>query len=134
VNAKIGVLGNGGTSISLARTFKKEGLDVVVFGRNEKGWEKKVGKFIHIDKWKDDILTINTLPFIKSGKNIIDISYHFGQISEDATGMLACQGWLAFKRWFKTDITLEKYIRITFLHKTAVENTALIKRLCKNEI
>lgn len=134
LNAKIAILGNGGTSRSLAHTFKDKGLDVTIFARNEKGWEKEFGKFMNIDNWKDDTLTVNTLPFIKKNKNIIDISYRFGQICDDAAGMLACQGWLSFKRWFKTDITLEEFIKITFLHKSSLKNTSLIKRLCTNEI
>ncbi len=128
------ILGNGGTARSVASVFNRNGYRVKIFGREEKGWEKNFGTFSGIDDWKDEILTVNTLPFLKEGKNVINISYHFGKISENAAGMLACQGWLAFKRWFNTDITLEQFIKITFLQKTAVENTALIKRLCTNEI
>lgn len=128
---KIGILGNGGTSRSLAHTFKNEGLDVTIFGRTEKGWEKNFGQFKNIEKWRNCTLTVNTLPFRKSGDNVVDISYRFGDISDDAAGMLACQGWLAFKRWFNTEITLEKFIDITFTHAQAQTNSIFIKYLKK---
>ena len=134
-DSSLDILGNGGTARSVAHAFSKRGYPVRIFGREEKGWEKSFGNFFHIDTWKDEVITINTLPFLKERKNVIDISYRFGKISEDAAGMLACQGWLAFKEWFDTDIPLDYFIDITFKHRAAQLNTFLITSLCKkNEI
>jgi len=127
----IDVIGNGGTSRSVAHAFYKHGFLPRIFGREEKGWEKDFGTFHHIDKWKNEALTINTLPFVRKGKNIVDISYQFGNIPKDAAGMLACQGWLAFRRWFDSDITLTKFIDITFTHAQAQTNSIFIKYLKK---
>jgi len=127
----VDILGNGGTSRSVAYALYKNGVYPRIFGREEKGWEKEFGTFHHIENWKDEVLTINTLPFIRKGKNIVDISYQFGNISKDAAGMLACQGWLAFKRWFDSDITLKKFIDITFTHAQAQTNSFLINNLKK---
>ena len=129
------ILGNGGTARSIALALSKNGYYVRIFGRKEKGWEKNFGTFYPIDKWKEEYLTVSTLPFTKKGKNIIDISYQFGNISENAAGMLACQGWLAFKKWFNSETSLETFIDITFRHRVAQSNTFLITSLCrKNEI
>lgn len=125
----IDILGNGGTSRSVAHAFFKNGIIPRIFGREEKGWEKEFGTFHDIEKWNNEVLTINTLPFIKKGMNVVDISYQFGNIPKNAAGMLACQGWLAFKRWFDSDISLKKFIEITFTHSQAQSNTFLIKHL-----
>jgi len=125
----IDILGNGGTARSVAHAFSKNGYSVRIFGREEKGWEKKFGSFYDIDCWQDTATTVNTLPFLKKGKNVIDISYQFGKISDDAAGMLACQGWLAFQRWFDSEISLKKFIEITFTHAQAQSNSFFIKQL-----
>lgn len=125
----INILGNGGTARSVARTFCKNGYTVAIFGRKEKGWESNFGRFYNIDEWQDTVLTVNTLPFLKKGSNIIVISYQFGEISDDAAGMLACQGWLAFQKWFDTGISLKKFIKITFTHARAQSNSFFIKHL-----
>jgi shikimate 5-dehydrogenase len=125
----INILGNGGAARSVARTFSKNGYSVLIYGRKEKEWEKNFGSFHDIDDWQDKVLTVNTLPFIKKGENVIDISYQLGNISEDAAGMLACQGWLSFQRWFDSDISLKKFIEITFTHAQAQSNSFFIKHL-----
>jgi len=125
----INILGNGGTARSVAQTFSKNKYSVLIYGREEKGWEKKFGSFYNIDNWQDTVATVNTLPFHKKSANVIDISYQFGKISDDAAGMLACQGWLAFQRWFDSEISLKKFIEITFTHAQAQSNSFFIKHL-----
>jgi hypothetical protein len=103
---------------------------VTVYGRNEKGWEKKYGVFKDLSEWKKGILSVNTLPFEINEKNVMNISYSFEKMSEDAAGMLAFQGFLSALKWFSDmKIDEKKFARIVFLHYFASRNHALILKL-----
>jgi len=129
------ILGNGGSARSIAAALSSENCEITIFGRTEKGWEKNFGKFKMLLEWKNDFLTISTLPFAVEGKNVITIGYSSGKISIDARMMLAFQGWLGAKRWFGETLPAEKFARITDLHANAQLNQGLILNLAgKNEI
>ena len=132
---KCEILGNGGSARSIVAALSKENCEITIFGRTEKGWEKNFGEFRPLQKWKNDSLTISTLPFEVEGKNVITIGYSSGKISIDATMMLAFQGWLGAKRWFGETLPAEKFAEITKLHANAQQNQQLILNLAsKNEI
>ena len=132
---KCEILGNGGSARSIAAALFNENCGITIFGRTEKGWEKNFGEFKLLPEWKNDFLTISTLPFEVEGKNVITIGYSSGKISIDATMMLAFQGWLGAKRWFGETLTAEKFAEITKLHANAQQNQGLILNLAsKNEI
>lgn len=132
---KCEILGNGGSARSIAAALFEENCKITIFGRTEKGWEKNFGSFYHLSDWKNDFLTISTLPFEVKGKNVITIGYSSGKISIDATMMLAFQGWLGAKRWFGETLSAEKFAKITRLHANAQQNQGLILNLAsRNEI
>lgn len=132
---KCGILGNGGSARSIAAALFEEHSEITIFGRTEKGWEKNFGIFRNLSEWKDDFLTISTLPFAVEGRNVITIGYSSGKISIDARMMLAFQGWLGAKRWFGETLSAEKFAEITELHANAQLNQGLILNLAnKNEI
>jgi shikimate 5-dehydrogenase len=127
---EICVLGNGGSSMAISSALFEEGAIVTVYGRNEKGWEKKYGVFKDLSEWKKGILSVNTLPFEINEKNVMNISYSFEKMSEDAAGMLAFQGFLSALKWFSDmKIDEKKFARIVFLHYFASRNHALILKL-----
>ncbi|MBO7127597.1 hypothetical protein J6W78_08650 [bacterium] len=129
------ILGNGGSARSIAAALAEEKCRITIFGRTEKGWEKNFGVFRNLSEWKDNTLTISTLPFEVKGRNIVTIGYSSGNIPIDATMMLAFQGWLGAQRWFKKTISAEKFAEITKLHAKAQSNRQLILNLAnKNEI
>ncbi len=132
---KCEILGNGGSARSIAAALCEEKCEITIFGRTEKGWEKNFGRFKLLPEWKNDFLTISTLPFEVEGKNVITIGYSSGKISIDARMMLAFQGWLGAKRWFGETLPAEKFAEITELHADAQSNHGLILNLAsKNEI
>lgn len=129
------ILGNGGSARSIAAALSNENCGITIFGRTEKGWEKNFGEFKPLSEWKNEFLTISTLPFEVEGKNMITIGYSSGKISIDATMMLAFQGWLGAKRWFGETLTAEKFAEITKLQANAQQNQQLILNLAnQNEI
>ncbi len=132
---KCEILGNGGSARSISAALFKEKYGITIFGRTEKGWEKNFGSFHPLSEWKNEFLTISTLPFEVEGRNVITIGYSSGKISIDATMMLAFQGWLGAKRWFGETLTAEKFAEITKLHANAQQNQWLILNLAnRNEI
>ena len=129
------ILGNGGSARSIAAALFEENCRITIFGRTEKGWEKNFGSFHNLAKWKNDVFTISTLPFEVKGKDIVNIGYSSGNISLDATMMLAFQGWLGAQRWFGKTVSEETFARITLLHAKAQSNQKFILNLAtKNEI
>ena len=129
------ILGNGGSARSIAAALSEENCRITIFGRTEKGWEKNFGSFHNLSEWKDDVLTISTLPFEVKGKNIITIGYSSGKASIDSQMMLAFQGWLGAQRWFENTLPAEKFAEIVKLHAKAQSNQQLILNLAaKNEI
>ena len=132
---KCAVLGNGGSARSIAAALSEEKCEITIFGRTEKGWEKNFGSFRNLSEWKDDFLTISTLPFAVEGKNVITIGYSSGKASIDSQMMLAFQGWLGAKRWFGETLPAEEFAKIVKLHAKAQSNQQLILNLAaKNEI
>ncbi len=132
---KCAVLGNGGSARSIAAALSEEKCRITIFGRTEKGWEKNFGIFKPLSEWKDDFLTISTLPFEVEGKNVVTIGYFNGKASMDSQMMLAFQGWLGAQRWFGKTLTAEDFARIVKLHAKAQSNQKLILNLAnKNEI
>jgi len=124
------VLGNGGSSVAICSAFFEEGVNVTVFGRNEKGWENKFGVFKNLNEWKKGLFSINTLPFEMNEENVMNISYSFEKITEDAAGMLAFQGFLSAEKWFPGILISESdFLRIVFIHRQAALNNALILKL-----
>ncbi len=129
------ILGNGGSARSIAAALSEEKCRITIFGRTEKGWEKNFGIFKPLSEWKDDFLTISTLPFEVEGRNVVTIGYSSGKIPIDATMMLAFQGWLGAQRWFGNTLPAEDFARIVKLHAKAQSNQGLILNLAnKNEI
>ena len=129
------ILGNGGSARSIAAALSEEKCKITIFGRTEKGWEKNFGGFKNLSEWKNDVFTISTLPFEVKGKNLISIGYSSGNISIDATMMLAFQGWLGAQRWFGKTVSEETFARVTLLHAKAQSNQTFILNLAaKNEI
>ena len=129
------ILGNGGSARSIAAALSEEKCEITVFGRTEKGWEKNFGGFKNLSEWKNDVFTISTLPFEIKGKHLINIGYSSGNISIDATMMLAFQGWLGAHRWFGKTVSEETFARVTLLHAKAQSNQTFILNLAtKNEI
>lgn len=132
---KCAVLGNGGSARSIAAALSEEKCKIMIFGRTEKGWEKNFGSFHPLSEWKDDFLTISTLPFEVEGKNVITIGYSSGKASIDSQMMLAFQGWLGARRWFGETLTAEDFAKIVKLHAKAQSNQGLILSLAnKDEI
>lgn len=132
---KCEILGNGGSARGIAAALSAENCRITVFGRTEKGWEKKFGQFRNLSEWKNESLTISTLPFEVEGNNIVTIGYSSGKIPLDATMMLAFQGWFGAKRWFGKTLSAEKFAEITALHANAQLNQGLILILANgNEI
>lgn len=129
------ILGNGGSARSIAAALFEEKCRITIFGRTEKGWEKNFGVFKPLSEWKDDFLTISTLPFEVKGKNVVTIGYSSGKASIDSQMMLAFQGWLGAQRWFGKTLPAEKFAEIVKLHAKAQSNGQLILNLAtKNEI
>jgi len=127
---QISILGNGGSSMAISSALKEKSIEITIFGRNEKGWEKKIGSYEDIKHWKRNGLTINTTPFEINEPNVINIGYTFGNISEDAAGMLAFQGYEAAKNWVGNKlITEELFVKNVFLHRSAQMNIFLISKL-----
>ena len=122
-------LGNGGSARSIAAALFEENCKITVFGRTEKGWEKNFGGFKNLSEWKNDVFTISTLPFEVKGKSLINIGYSSGNISIDATMMLAFQGWLGAQRWFGKTVSEETFARVTLLHAKAQSNQTFILNL-----
>jgi len=132
---KCEILGNGGSARGIAAALSAENCRITFFGRTEKGWEKKFGQFSTLSEWKNESLTISTLPFEVKGKNVVTIGYSSGKIPIDATMMLAFQGWFGAKRWFGKTLSAEKFAEITALHANAQLNQGLILILAnRNEI
>lgn len=132
---KCAILGNGGSARGIAAALFEEKCKLMIFGRTEKGWEKNFGSFLPLSEWKNDFLTISTLPFAVEGENIVTIGYSCGRIPIDAAMMLAFQGWLGAKRWFGETLPAEDFARIVKLHAEAQLNQQLILNLAyKNEI
>ena len=132
---KCEILGNGGSARSIAAALSKENCEITIFGRTEKSWEKNFGVFTPLSEWKDEFLTISTLPFEVEGKNVITIGYSIGKASIDSQMMLAFQGWLGAQRWFGKTLVAEDFARIVKLHAKAQSNQELILNLArKNEI
>lgn len=127
---KTSVLGNGGSSMAICSALFEEGVSITVYGREEKGWEKKTGVFRNLDDRTGRTFSINTLPFEINEKNVMNISYSFENIPEDAAGMLAFQGFLSAEKWFP-DIKMSEtgFLRIVFLHRQSALNSALILKL-----
>ena len=123
------ILGNGGSARSIAAALSEEKCEITVFGRTEKGWEKNFGGFKNLSEWKNDVFTISTLPFEVKGKHLINIGYSSGNISIDATMMLAFQGWLGAQRWFGKTVSEETFARVTLLHAKAQSNQTFILNL-----
>ena len=123
------ILGNGGSARSIAAALFEENCKITVFGRTEKGWEKNFGGFKNLSEWKNDVFTISTLPFEVKGKSLINIGYSSGNISIDATMMLAFQGWLGAQRWFGKTVSEETFARVTLLHAKAQSNQTFILNL-----
>ena len=129
------ILGNGGSARSIAAALFEEKCRITIFGRTEKGWEKNFGSFAPLPEWKDDVLTISTLPFEVKGRKIVTIGYSSGKASIDAAMMLAFQGWLGAQRWFGKTVSEDTFARITLIHAKAQSNGQLILNLAtKNEI
>ena len=129
------VLGNGGSARSIVAALSEEKCRITIFGRTEKGWEKNFGSFRNLSEWKDDFLTISTLPFAVEGQNVVTIGYSSGKASIDSQMMLAFQGWLGAKRWFGETLPAEEFAKIVKLHAKAQSNQQLILNLAaKNEI
>ena len=132
---KCAILGNGGSARSIAAALFEENCKITIFGRTEKGWEKNFGSFHNLSEWENDVFTISTLPFEVKGKDIVNIGYSSGNISLDATMMLAFQGWLGAQRWFGETVSEETFARITLLHAKTQSNQKFILNLAtKNEI
>ena len=132
---KCAILGNGGSARGIAAALFEEKCKLTIFGRSEKGWEKNFGSFLPLSDWKNDSLTISTLPFEVQGENVISIGYSCGKISIDAEMMLAFQGWHGAKRWFGKTLPAEDFARIVKLHAEAQLNQQLILNLANgNEI
>ncbi|MBR6421579.1 hypothetical protein IKS86_02550 [bacterium] len=123
------ILGNGGSARSIAAALSEEKCKITIFGRTEKGWEKNFGGFKNLSEWENDVFTISTLPFEVKGKNLINIGYSSGNISIDATMMLAFQGWLGAQRWFGETVSEETFARVTLLHAKAQSNQKFILNL-----
>ena len=126
---KCEILGNGGSARSIAAALSEENCRITIFGRTEKGWEKNFGSFCNLSEWKNDTLTISTLPFEVKGKNIVTIGYSSGKASIDSQMMLAFQGWLGAQRWFGKTLPAEDFARIVKLHAKAQSNQGLILNL-----
>ena len=126
---KCAILGNGGSARSIAAALFEEKCKITIFGRTEKGWEKNFGGFKNLSEWKNDVFTISTLPFEVKGKSLINIGYSSGNISIDATMMLAFQGWLGAQRWFGKTVSEETFARVTLLHAKAQSNQTFILNL-----
>ena len=132
---KCEILGNGGSARSIAAALSNENCEITIFGRTEKGWEKNFGVFKPLSEWKNDFLTISTLPFAVEGKDVITIGYSSSKASIDSQMMLAFQGWLGAKRWFGKTLPAEDFARIVKLHAKAQSNQGLILNLAnKDEI
>ncbi|MGI6394968.1 MAG: shikimate dehydrogenase family protein [bacterium] len=134
---KVCILGNGGSAMAISAALFNESSSLVIFGREEKGWEKSFGIFKNITDFSEKGVTINTLPFKVVGKNIVNISYSFGEISEDAAGMLAFQGFLSAKRWFPlVKMEEQHFLKAAFLHRKSALNSFLALQFAgvKNEI
>ena len=128
--SEIHILGNGGSAMAIAVSLADLGCRTTVFGRKEKGWERSFCTFCDISTWRSGILTINTTPFEINEPGVINIGYSFENISEDAAGMLAFQGFSSAKRWNKETIIDElKFVRIVFMHRLAQQNRYLILKL-----
>lgn len=123
------ILGNGGSARSIAAALSEEKCEITVFGRTEKGWENNFGGFKNLSEWENDVFTISTLPFEVKGKSLINIGYSSGNISIDATMMLAFQGWLGAQRWFGKTVSEETFARVTLLHAKAQSNQTFILNL-----
>jgi shikimate dehydrogenase len=97
----IEIIGNGGSAKGLAYSFFKEKSNITIFGRKEKGWEIKFGKFRNIVTLKENnSLKINTTPLKIKYRNTIEITYSLDQMPKSAIGMLSMQGFLSFQKWF----------------------------------
>ena len=132
---KCAILGNGGSARSIAAALFEENCKITIFGRTEKGWEKNFGLFLNLSEWKENVLTISTLPFEVKGKNVVTIGYSRGKAFIDSQMMLAFQGWLGSQRWFENTLSAEKFAEIVKLHAKAQSNQQLILNLAtKNEI
>jgi len=132
---KYEILGNGGSARGIAAALAAEKCGITVFGRTEKGWEKKFGSFRNLQEWKNESLTISTLPFEVEGKNVVTIGYSSEKIPIDAVMMLAFQGWFGAKRWFGKTLQAEDFARIVKLHAEAQSNQGLVLILANgNEI
>jgi shikimate 5-dehydrogenase len=124
------ILGNGGSAMAIAASLADIGCITTVFGRKEKGWERSFCTFCDISTWKSGVLTINTTPFDINEPAVINIGYSFENISEDAAGMLAFQGFEAALRWNGEKMIDEfKFVRIVFMHRLAQQNRYLILKL-----
>ena len=129
------ILGNGGSARSIAAALSEEKSGITIFGRTEKGWERDFGVFRNLTEWKDEFLTISTLPFEVKGKNVVTIGYSSGKASIDSQMMLAFQGWLGAQRWFEDTLPASDFSKIVKLHAKAQSNQELILNLAnKNEI
>ncbi len=130
LSKEINVAGNGGSAMSICQALAEEGVNITVYGREEKGWEKKFGVFKDLNEQKKGIFSINTLPFEINEENAMNISYSFEKITEDAAGMLAFQGFLSAEKWFP-DMNIREagFLKIVFIHRQAALNNALVLKL-----
>lgn len=127
---RVNILGNGGSAMALCASLSELGCRISIFGRKEKGWENTFGSFYDFSLWKNDATTINTMPFNVFEPGVINIGYSFGNISEDAAGMLSFQGLESARRWLgKKMIDEKKYSDIVFMHHKAQLNSTLILKL-----
>jgi shikimate 5-dehydrogenase len=127
LSKKINIAGNGGSAMSICQALAEECVNITVYGREEKEWEKKFGIFRNMDEWERGILLINTLPFEINEENVMNISYSFEKITEDAAGMLAFQGFLSAQKWFPDmNISESGFLKIVFIHRQAALNNALV--------
>jgi len=130
LSEEMNVAGNGGSAVSICQALAEEGVNITIYGRKEKGWEKKSGVFKDLNERKKGVLSINTLPFEINEENVMNISYSFEKITEDAAGMLAFQGFLSAEKWFPgISISESDFLRIVFIHRQAALNNALILKL-----
>ncbi len=133
---KVEIIGNGGSAKGLAFSFFKEKSDITIFGRKEKGWEKKFGTFKNINLLKDNnLLKINTTPVKFDYKNTLEISYSFQKMPPSAVGMLAMQGFLSFKKWFNCDF-IEKEMFYNLINDAvlSVKNSEVLFNLFEIKI
>jgi len=130
---EIMILGNGGASRSIAYSLFKRGVELSIFGRKNKGWEDNFGKFKDLSTFTPGKLAINTMPFMLHEKRVLEISYSDDFMGDAAFGMLAMQGFLAFKDWFETDLNRRDFYGFLKTTYRAVKNRGLILSCCNPE-